>query len=484
MDARLDLRMMQKLIMTPQLQQAIKLLQLNRMELTQTISQMLLENPILDETLAENMETQEEESAAGKEAVKTEEERGSGEEEAAAPLDGLNLKWDDYFDEDRTEGRDLGYFPENEPEGPTFEQTLTTAGNLFDHLLWQLQLNTSDDDLRKIGELIIGNIDENGYLQSSVEELAAHCGRSQARVDEAVRLIQGFDPVGVGARDVRECLLIQIDFLGLQGSIAREIVADHLDDFEKKRYPVIAKKLKVSVDDVYCAARVIEGLEPKPGRPYHTSDNSYIIPDVYVLKHEGDYLIVLNEEGMPRLRINPVYRRMLRGGEGLSDQEKGYLEDKFRSALWLIRSIEQRNHTIFKVTQSIMKFQREFLDRGVHFLKPLTLRQVAEEIQMHESTISRVTTNKYVSTPRGIFELKYFFSSGVSRSDGGDNCSSVSVREMIRKFVMEEDSRAPYSDQQIMEYLKKNQIAIARRTIAKYRKELQIPSAVRRKKFL
>jgi RNA polymerase sigma-54 factor len=482
MDARLDLRMMQKLIMTPQLQQAIKLLQMHRMELSQMINQVLLENPVLEETLEESAEMQEEESSAlagtGKEA-----EEGAREEETeVSPLDGTNFQWEDYFDEDRSDGRDMGHLPEPQTDAPTYEQTLSRPGNLFDHLLWQLHLTTQEGDARQTGELIIGNIDENGYLQATIEELTALTGTSQEGILNVIRLIQGFDPVGVGARDVRECLLIQLDFLGLRGSIAWEIIANHLEDFEKKKYPVLSKKLGATLEEIYVASKVIEGLEPKPGRPFQAVDNAYIIPDVYVFKHEGDYIIVLNEDGMPRLKINPVYRKMMRGGGALSDQEKGYLEDKFRSAVWLIRSIEQRNHTIYKTAVSIIKYQREFLDKGISFLKPLTLRQIAEDIQMHESTVSRVTTNKYISTPRGIFELKYFFSSGVARSNG-ENCSSVSVRDMIRKLVLGEDLKYPYSDQQIMEYLKANHIEIARRTIAKYRKELQIPSAVKRKKL-
>ncbi len=482
MDTKLDIRLAQKLIMTPQLQQAIKLLQLSKLELEQIIDQTLLENPVLEENA---VETTIDEDDAYK-ALQTSEGSNSAEEErteSISPLDGVSLKWEDYFDEDKGDNRELGYIKENDEEIQTYDQTLSRPSSLYDHLLWQLNLSKSDQKVREIGEVIIGNIDENGYLQVTLEELEALCGAPREKVLEVLIFVQGFDPPGIAARDLRECLLIQIAQIGFQGTIVETIIAEHLSDFEKKRFPVLARKLGITLEDLSHAIRVIERLEPKPGRSFHSPDNAYIVPDVFVIKHEGEYIVLLNEDGLPRLRINPVYRRMLKGNSGLGGEERSYLEDKFRSAIWMIRSIEQRNRTIYKVTQSIVKFQVDFFEKGVSYLKPLTLKEIAEDIMMHESTVSRVTNNKYMCTPQGIFELKYFFSSGLATSDG-DSCSSRSVRDLISRFIAEENSSKPYSDQQIMKFLKDRQIEIARRTVAKYRKELRIPSASRRRKLI
>ena len=357
MDTKLDIRLAQKLIMTPQLQQAIKLLQLSKLELEQIIDQTLLENPVLEETAVENTEIDEDDTYK---ALQTSEGSTSAEEErteSISPLDGVSLKWEDYFDEDKGDNRELGYIKENEEEIQAYDQNLSRPSSLYDHLVWQLNLSKSDQKVREMGEIIIGNIDENGYLQVTLEELEALCGVPREKVLEVLTFIQSFDPPGIAARDLQECLLIQITQMGFQGTIVETIVAEHLSDFEKKRFPVLARKLGITLEDLSHAIRVIERLEPKPGRSFHSPDNAYIVPDVFVIKHEGEYIVLLNEDGLPRLRINPVYRRMLKGNSGLGGEERNYLEDKFRSAIWMIRSIEQRNRTIYKVTQSIVKCQ-------------------------------------------------------------------------------------------------------------------------------
>lgn len=483
MDTKLDIRLAQKLIMTPQLQQAIKLLQLSKLELQQLINQTLLENPILEETVSETVEADEDDAYKQSQVTGSESATEEREMDNVAPLDGLNLKWEDYFDEDRLGGRELGYFKDNGEETPTYEQILSKPSSLYDYLLWQLNLSTSDQLIRDIGEVIIGNIDENGYLQATIEEIELLSGTSRDNISEVLKLIQGFDPPGVAARDLRECLLIQIAQIGFKGTIVDTIISEHLSDFEKKRFPIVARKLGITLEELAHAIKVIEKLDPKPGRPFYSSDNVYLVPDVFVIKYEGEYIVLLNDEGLPRLKINPIYRKMLKGNSGLGEEERGYLEDKFRSAIWMIRSIEQRNRTIYKVAQSIVKFQEEFFEKGVNYLKPLTLREIADDITMHESTVSRVTHNKYICTPQGIFELKYFFSSGLATADG-DSCSSRSVRDMISKRISDESPIKPFSDQQIMEFLKERHIEIARRTVAKYRKELKIPSASRRKKLV
>ncbi|HET8760517.1 MAG TPA: RNA polymerase factor sigma-54 [Nitrospiria bacterium] len=486
MRPRLELRLQQKLVMTPQLQQAIRLLQLSRLELSQTITNELMENPVLEEELS--TDAPEDEGPSGEEspAAKTEGETETPEREApeSAELDPQEFNWDSYFEQD-----DFGlsgegdYGKASSEDLPSYEQTLSKPTSLEEHLLWQLRLSNVPDEDRVVGETIIGNVDDDGYLRVELEEIAKTAQCSLPKVEQVLKLIQGFDPVGVAARDLRECLQIQIRQLGLQGSLVESIVANHLPDLEKKRFPAIAKSLGVSADAVFQAAKVIEHLEPKPGRPFGSSDNVYITPDVFVVKIEGKYAVLLNDDGLPRLRINQYYRRLLKNKVQGVDPTKTYVEDKLRSALWLIRSIEQRNRTIVRVAESIVKFQYEFIEKGINFLKPLILKQVAEDIGMHESTISRVTTNKYMYTPQGIFELKFFFNSGISRVNGaGDDLSSVTVRERIRQLVANEDPRHPLTDHELVERLSGEQIAIARRTVAKYRGWLRIPPANQRKR--
>ena len=486
MDTKLDLRLSQKLIMTPQLQQAIKLLQLSKLELELLINQALMENPVLEDTASESLDSDEEDAFKSSQLSESSNTTVDKEVEKITPLEGSgsDMKWENYLEDERDENRELSFQKDNDEDSPTYEQILTKPASLYDHLIWQLNLSTSDALVKDIGELIIGNLDENGYLQSTVEDISSQSSTSTDKVVEVLKFIQSFDPPGVAARDLKECLLNQIAQIGFSGTIVETIVSEHLADFERKRYPIIARKLDITLEDLSQAIRIIEKLEPKPGRSFYSTDNAYIVPDVYVIKHEGQYLVTMNEEGLPKLKINPIYKMMLKGKGNIGEDERGYLEDKFRSAIWMIRSIEQRNRTIYKVAHSIVKYQEEFFEKGVSHLKPLTLREIAEDIQMHESTVSRVTHNKYMGSPQGIFELKYFFSSGLGTSDGGDDCSSRSVRDMIERLLSEESPKKPYSDQQIMEYLRHNQIEIARRTVAKYRKELKIPSASRRRKLV
>ena len=482
MKPRLELRLQQKLIMTPQLQQAIRLLQLSRLELNQTLSHELVENPVLEEDAVPDEDT-----GAGEDAVAIKPEiEGTDKSEAdVAPesLDRLEFNWDSYLDDDAGGHKEPDYMTASTDELPSYEQTLTRSVSLADHLIWQLNLSSVTEEERLIGTAIIGNLDEDGYLRAEIPELAATVGSTVSRVEHVLKMVQTFDPVGVGARDLRECLLIQTRQLGLQGSLVETIIDRHLPDLEKKRYAAIAKAEDATPEEVYQASKVIEQLEPKPGRPFGVSDNVTIIPDVFVAKIEGKYQVLLNDDGLPRLRINPYYRKLLKAKTQTGDQTKTYLEDKLRSALWLIRSIEQRNRTIVRVAESIVRFQEEFFDKGVAYLKPLILKQVAEDISMHESTISRVTANKYMYTPQGIFELKYFFNSGIARVNGaGEDLSSVTVRERIRQLVADENPRQPLTDHQLVQRLSSEQIAIARRTVAKYRAWLRIPPASKRKR--
>jgi len=488
MQPRLELRLSQRLIMTPQLQQAIKLLQLSRLELQEALTQQMEENPMLEEAGPE-IEDLDAEPGSAEEAsgtAKSEERREEpvpaeavGEETARNELSG---SWDEYFDDDRKWGDSEA--PRNgRDELPSFEQTMAKTASLEDHLLWQLALSPLDKIEQEIGKSIIGNLDEDGYLRIPLEELAAESGMSSAQAIHVLKVIQAFDPVGVAARDLRECLLTQIEQLGLAGTLAEAIIRNHLLDLERKRFSVLAKALGVSVDAMVHATRVIEGLEPKPGRPFFTAENHAIVPDVYVVKSDGQWVVMLNDDGMPRFRISSSYRLFLAGKRDPSDATRAFLDEKFRSAQWLIRSIEQRNKTIVRVVESIVKVQEPFFEHGVQYLRPMVLRDVAEDVSMHESTISRVTSNKYLHCPQGIFELKFFFNTSIPRSQEGlTDLSSVAVREMIRRMVGEEDDQRPLKDQEIVARLTAQNVILARRTVAKYRMELNIPPASRRKR--
>ncbi len=465
----------QKLVMTPQLQMAIRLLQLSRQELEQAIDQEMMENPTMEE------EGLEDDTPATDPAKAEADAPDSSADQAAEEL---GYKWEEYFAQsEMSDGRDFGGAVAPPDELPSYDQTLANSTSLLDHLDWQLRMSHLTEREMAMGEEIIGNIDDNGYLRADLAEIAATVGEPEAEVERVLEVIQEFDPTGVGARNLRECLLIQVGQLDLDDSTVERIIEDHLEDLERRRYPQIARALKITPEDVFEAARVIECLEPKPGRPFAATQNFTITPDVYVVPMDGEYRVLLNEEGMPRLRISPYYKKMLANREASPPEAREYLDGKLRSALWMIKSIEQRNRTIVKVAESIVQFQKDFFDHGVSHLKPLILKQVADDIDMHESTISRVTTNKYMHTPHGILELKFFFNSGLSRVGGyGAEVSSVTVREMIRKLVAEESPQKPLKDQEIVKILKSRNVAVARRTVAKYRTELSIPPSNRRKR--
>lgn len=477
LELKQSLNLSQQLIMTPQLQQAIKLLQLSRLELLETIYQEMETNPVLEEQGV--VETEEE--------VPLDDEKLDSEDEPT-PLPEVDVEepphddvdWEAYISEYNTGWADTPY---EDREVPQFENITSTKTNLYSHLMWQLNMSNFDEVQKEIGLHIIGNITDDGYLDISLEELAQVTGFPIEKIEETLRIIQTFDPVGVGARDTRECLLIQARFQGLGGTLVEKILLDHLKDLEDKRYDNIAKKLGVSMDEVVTAVSIIQGLEPKPGRSYSDEETIYVSPDIYVFKVGDDYEIVLNEDGLPKLRINAYYKDVLSRKDSLPDSVRNYIQEKLKSAAWLIKSIHQRQRTIYKVTESIVRFQRDFFDKGITHLKPLVLRDVAEDIQMHESTISRVTTNKYVYTPQGLFELKFFFNSAISSMDG-DAVASESVKEHIRNIIKMENKQKPYSDQEIADILKKLNIRVARRTVAKYRESMGIlPSRKRRKPF-
>ena len=475
LELRQQLKLTQQLIMTPQLQMAIKLLQLSRLELMDTIQTELEENPALEEvpegTPAEQSTEQMEAATAESPEVK---------EVTIDDKIQEDIDWSDYLDEYNTPGR-----VHHESEGrdtPRFEAFIASHESLNDHLLWQFLMTKPDKEEERIASLIIGNLNKDGYLDVSVEEIANTSGSPSEKIEEIISVIQTFDPIGVCARDLSECLLIQAKFLDLDDTIVIDIIANHLSHLEKRNYKAICKALKKSMDEVVSAINVIKSLEPKPGRQFNDETPQYINPDIYVYKLEDEFVIMLNDDGMPKLRVNSLYKSSISHGKNISGEAEDYIQGKMRSAAWLIKSIHQRQKTIYRVMESILRFQREFFDKGITHLKPMVLRDVAQDIQMHESTISRVTTNKYAFTPQGIFELKYFFNSSISRSGGG-SIASASVQEKIRQIIAVEDPKKPHSDDKIAQILKDDQINIARRTVAKYREMLKVLPSNKRKQI-
>ena len=479
-----NLKLSQQLIMTPQLQQAIKLLQLSRLEMVDMINQEMEENPLLEEiSPAEDIV---EETPAESDNLRTLESDEIKAVEHTVEITGEgdgreDFDWNNYLEDYGPMGVT---YQRAEDEGMSWDNVLTKTPSLTDHLMWQLKLSPLTEEEMRVGEQIIGNLDQNGYLMATVEEIAAQEQVDAAVVDRVLMTVQGFDPPGIAARDLTECLLIQARLLGDANPLVATIIRDHLKELETKNYHQIAKKLKVEVDEVVQAVMVISNMDPKPGSLFQEERVQTVIPDVFVYKSGEDYKIVLNEDGMPRLRISNFYREIMAGMDGGRDADTGkkYIKERVQLATWLIKSIQQRQKTIYKVTESIVNHQRDFFEKGINHLKPLVLRDIAMDVDMHESTISRVVTNKYMQSPAGLFELKYFFSSGLSKGNG-ENIASKSVKEEIRKLISEENPKKPLSDNEIVVLLKASGIRIARRTVAKYREMMNILPSSRRKKF-
>ena len=498
MEIKQQLRMSQQLVMTPQLQQAIKLLQMSRMELVDLVHEEMLENPVLEDIAELGVPL---ETPASSSASVDNESRGEHEMralEAAAPGDVPTqsdvskeaekktdeIDWERYLENHALQAP-LPSYRGGDEEMPGVEATLSRTEDLPDHLTWQARLTEFVEDEQRFAQLVIGNLTDDGYLkledvppEEVVPRLAAEAGLDPEDAEEVLAMIQRFDPVGVASRDLRECLLVQARTFGLD-QLVLDVLDKHLGNLEKKNYAAIAKDLKCAVEEVYDVAQVIAELEPRPGRNFITEEPQYITPDVYVHKVGEKYFVQANDDGMPKLKISGFYRAAMAG----DPKAKEYIQGKLRSAQWLIRSIDQRRKTIVKVTECIVDKQMEFFELGIEYLKPMILRDVAETVGMHESTISRVTSNKYVHTPRGIFELKYFFNSAIRRDDGQDDIASESVKQAIKKIISEEDHKNPHSDQKIVEILASDGIMIARRTVAKYREMLGILSSSKRKKY-
>jgi len=482
LELRQSLKLSQQLVMTPQLQQAIKLLQLSRLELQQAVREELEVNPALEDDAEESPEEQETMEASPPEAGPDSPEPS----EASAAKELIDrVDWDYYFGDNATVSGTRGERDREEEDGrPYYENLLTRKPSLAEYLEMQINLSPADDAVTEIAPYLIGNIDENGYLKVSAEETASALGKPLEEVERAIAKIQTLDPAGVGARDLRECLMIQALEKGEEFSLPLRILTEHFDLFTRGDVAGVGRRLKLPQEVVREAFQKLVTLWPKPGRAFMGDDVHYITPDAYVIKRDGQWVVTLNEDGQPRLRLSSYYRDLLSAGDRLCKEDKEFLKQKINSALWFIKSIHQRQRTIYKVVESIMKIQREFLEIGPRNLKPLTLREVAEDISMHESTVSRVTNNKYVYTPHGIFELKFFFNSGLNRDGGEENIASKSVKEVILDIIRTEGEEKPLSDQDLVRILRNQGIRIARRTVTKYRQAMGVlPSSKRRKLF-
>ena len=485
MEIKQQLRLSQQLVMTPQLQQAIKLLQMSRMELAELVQEELLENPVLEDTL-EGRDNRELVAGAADESPTIDKQVAEDDRQTLESSDKKeDIDWERYLENHALQQPVPSFRGGFDDELPGVEQTLTRSEDLTAHLLWQLRMGDFVEDETRFGALVIGNLDDDGFLKVEglapfevVPKLAEEAGLHPEDAEEVLKMMQQFDPLGVCSRSLEECLKVQAIQFGMDDLVLK-VLDEHLKDLEKRNYNQIAKELEVEVEEIYDVAQIIAELEPRPGRNYQSEEPRYITPDVYVHRVGDEYFVVANDDGMPKLKISGFYRAAMAD----NPKAKEYIQGKLRSAQWLIRSIDQRRKTIVKVTECIVEKQREFFDKGIEYLKPMILRDVAEAVGMHESTISRVTSNKYVSTPRGLFELKFFFNSAIQR-EGAADIASEAVKQAIKKIIGDENPKQPYSDQKIVEILKKeNDIKIARRTVAKYREMLGILSSSKRKKY-
>jgi RNA polymerase sigma-54 factor len=454
MDYSLKLELTQKLVMTPQLRQAIAILQLSSLELSEMVEQELLENPVLETEEKPPAETVDEEP---NERVRE------------------YVDWAEYFDD----GTDTGYTPPGEDK-PSFTTFVSAASTLHEHLEFQLHLTLLDEAARAVGQYLIGCIDENGYLTGTVAEAAQTLGVAEDAAETVLKVIQTFDPPGVGARDLRECLLLQAEQRGATEPLVLAVIDKYLDEVAAGHFKNIADKLDCTPHDVQRAVDFIRTLDPKPGRAFDGGEQPcYIVPDVTIERVAGNYIIIINDHNIPHLTINPYYRRVVRDAD---NEAKKFVEGRINAAVWLIRSIEQRRRTLYNVVETIIEMQRDFFDHGPKFLRPLTMKKVADKVGIHESTVSRAIANKYADTPHGLFSLRAFFSAGLQGADG-EALSAATVKRQIKELVAAEDPVQPLSDQALTEILTSRGVAVSRRTVAKYREELNIQSSSKRRRY-
>lgn len=485
-------KLLQKLVITPKLQLSLKLLQLNRLELEELVRQELEENPFLEieaeetgETLASAREQEERQNPQGETSAEI-----AGKDEAPEPaeennpegafstFDKVDVDWEDYYSD--AENPVYVQATPEEKEQRDFTQYTAAKTTLYQHLYRQLRVAGLEGKDFEIGEYIIGNLDHKGFLRLSLEEIAEKFDAAAEEVEKVLKVVQGFEPPGIAARSLKECLRLQLLDKGELEPLVYRVLEEYFEPLTQKKFDFIARQLNVPREEVEKVFNKISHLDPRPARNLTAEEPQYIQPDLFVEKDNGKYLIYLNQDDATELRINSYYRNLLRKKE-LSKEERRYAKHKYRAALWLIKNIQQRRNTLLRVTGAIMELQRDFLEKGIEHLKPLTLREVAEKIGMHGSTVQRAATNKYVQTPRGLYELKFFFSRGIDKRDG-ESMSSTAVKSKLQELVASEDAERPLSDQKLAEMIKKEGINIARRTVAKYREQLGILPVKQRRK--
>lgn len=480
LELRQQLKLAQKLVMTPQLRQAIKLLQLNRLELTDALQAEIEENPLLEEATDDSNLLTESDIRQNEENQESPERDITTQVPGDDPTSISEVNWADY---ENTFDTDLSFAREKPPaDAPSQFDFISSKPGLSAHMQWQLPDLDLDDNQMDIAMFIIGNLDRHGFLRADIYEICAYADCSESAAEEVLKRVQSLDPPGIAARNIRESLLLQLEQKGLGNSLAYQIIDEHMNLLETRNHALIAKKTGVTIRTVAKEIETITSLIPFPGNKFSNDEINYVVPDVYVYKIDDEYVIQLNNEGLPQLKLSGDYLEMLKQKKSLTSESTNYLREKQRSAEWFIKSLQQRQRTIYKVMESIIKFQRDFFEYGPGYLKPLILRDVADDIDMHESTVSRVTSNKYTHTPQGIYELKYFFSTAVATMDG-DSVASETIRNRLRQLVQTEDPVKPLSDNKISKILATENIQVARRTVAKYRDQIGIlPVKYRRKK--
>jgi RNA polymerase sigma-54 factor len=471
---KLNLRLAQKQVLTPGLVQMVSVLALNRLELREMINQEIMENPML-EVLGDDGVVSE--NYTDETFVKEETEKVP-ETEASNPFDEFDIS--SFFTKYLDTGAASGAGSEREEtEKPGFDKFLSSPQNLADYLLWQLSVSICSEQVQKAAEVIIGNLDENGYLMATLEEIAQSGGYSADDVEEALAVVQEFDPPGVGARDLKECLLLQLKLIDPQNTLAQQVISDHLKMLQNNQLKEIARALNRPIEAVKRAVDTVKKLDPRPGLRYNKIEPRLVEPDVAFRKVDGEWQAFLNDDDLPQLRLSPVYRRLL--ARDAADRDvRNYVKERFTAAVQLMKNIEQRKHTIVRVCQSILRRQKDFLEYGIDHLKPMMIKEVAEEVGVHPSTVSRAVANKYSHTPQGVYELRYFFSESVNGPQGGD-MSLLSLKRLVKKMIEEEDATHPLTDEQIAKRLDVEGIHVTRRTVAKYREDLRIPSTHQRR---
>ncbi len=479
LELRQQLKLAQKLVMTPQLRQAIKLLQLNRLELTDALQAEMEQNPLLEEAIDDPESNSNPESLSAAEVKEVPEAAATTQVAGDDPATVAEVNWEDYannFDSD------FSFARETPPaDAPSQFDFISATPGLTSHLQWQLTHLRLDELDREIALFILGNLDGHGFFKADIADICEYVNCSTEEAEGVLRLVQSLEPAGIAARSIRESLLLQLDRKGLEDSLAYRIVDEYMDQLQTRNYALIARNTEVTARKVQAAVDVISSLTPYPGNEFSNEQTNYVIPDVYVYKIDDEFVIQLNNDGLPRLQVSDEYQELIKSKKKLNKESRGYLQEKKRSAQWFIKSLQQRQRTIYKVMESLLKFQHDFFEKGPGHLKPLILHDVAEDIGMHESTVSRVTSHKYAHTPQGIYELKYFFSTAVATTNG-DTVAAEAIKNRIRQLIGKEDSVKPLSDNKLSVLLKGEGIKVARRTVAKYRDQMKILPVKHRRK--